>query len=291
MTKRKNRSIYTIADDIHKLARTNIFEIGDLLIEAKAMVEHGEWLEWLDEQFEWSDTTATRYMRVAELSAKFPNLKNLKLTKTTLYELADHNEEEELPAIIAELAKHSTLAQLRPRDGQRYIKIGIGRHRFGDRPAATLVYLVELNDDVLNEDWHPKAVAALQQQNPDTDEGAQAIVDRIEQEHFAAEREAEKAERDAQRSQAEEDERELTEILDGPGPDLPLPTTPPEPQRISGGTAWAEQEPFEEAVAELLRLSSKPINRFVCGKFSPADIREVGEFLLAVAAANKQEAA
>jgi hypothetical protein len=32
MNKRKNRSLDTIADDIHKLARSNIFDIGACLL-------------------------------------------------------------------------------------------------------------------------------------------------------------------------------------------------------------------------------------------------------------------
>ena len=84
MTKRKNRTLGTIADDIHTLARTNIFDVGDLLLEAKEQCEHGDWLNWLHDEFGWSWDTAERRMRVAELGAKFSNLRNLKLAATTL---------------------------------------------------------------------------------------------------------------------------------------------------------------------------------------------------------------
>lgn len=136
--KRKNvRSLDEIADGIHKLERRNIIDIGNLLLEAKAQCEHGQWLQWLYSEFGWSSTTAERYMKAADLASKFHILQNLRLAATTLYELADHEPEEDLPEIIEELAKHATKSRLAPRDAKRVIKIGIGRHRFGDYPEAT----------------------------------------------------------------------------------------------------------------------------------------------------------
>ena len=38
---------------------------GDLLIEAKALCCHGEWQDWLKNNFEGSDTLARSYMRIA----------------------------------------------------------------------------------------------------------------------------------------------------------------------------------------------------------------------------------
>src|SRR3954451_3562042 len=95
--KRKNeRSLDTIADSIHRAERTNVIDIGDLLLEAKAQCEHGQWLAWLSAEFTWSEDTAARYMKVATLAARFRSLRNLNLAVTTLYELADHEREEEL---------------------------------------------------------------------------------------------------------------------------------------------------------------------------------------------------
>jgi hypothetical protein len=39
---------------------------GDLLLEAKAQVKHGEWLPWLKEQCSMSDRMAQRYIRLAQ---------------------------------------------------------------------------------------------------------------------------------------------------------------------------------------------------------------------------------
>jgi len=281
--KRDNvRSLDLIADDINKLERGNIFDIGDLLLEAKAQCEHGQWLSWLHAEFEsYSVDTAERYMKVAKLSTKFRCVRNLKLAATTLYELADRENEDDLQAIIKELAKHATKKRLKPLEAERVIKVGIGRRRFGDGPDATLVQLSEFDGD---EAWYEKAVAALQECKPETDEAAQQIADKIEQEYWES-----LTAKEEQRSEEEVVSNETGAILDGPPP-VPPPTEPPEPQRIGGGTPWAEQEPFTDAVNELLWLSTKPIDRFV-GSFSTADLCEVTEFLRAVAAANKQEAA
>ena len=77
MKKQNTRSLGAIADDIHKIERTNIFDIGDLLIEAKAQCEHGDWLDRVDAEFDWSVDTAENYMKVAGLASKFRNFRNI----------------------------------------------------------------------------------------------------------------------------------------------------------------------------------------------------------------------
>lgn len=52
-----------------ELAR-NIVDIGLRLMEAKAMLPHGEWLPWLEEKVHFSEKSAQNYMRVAR---EFPN--------------------------------------------------------------------------------------------------------------------------------------------------------------------------------------------------------------------------
>lgn len=49
----------------------NIIEIGRRLNEAKKLVPHGEWELWLEERVDFSQSTATRFMKVA---VEFPNL-------------------------------------------------------------------------------------------------------------------------------------------------------------------------------------------------------------------------
>ena len=66
------RPLDAIAVDIHKVARNSVWEIGDLLTEARAACEPGTWLRWLKDEFEWSDDTADRYMKVVELGTPIP---------------------------------------------------------------------------------------------------------------------------------------------------------------------------------------------------------------------------
>ena len=43
----------------------NVIEIGNRLIQAKAMLTHGEWGKWLEEKVEFTERTAQRLMKVA----------------------------------------------------------------------------------------------------------------------------------------------------------------------------------------------------------------------------------
>jgi hypothetical protein len=271
--KRKNvRPLDTIAVDIHQLERGNIIDLGDLLLEAKCQCEHGDWLTWLTCEFDWSVDTAERYMGVAALNAKFRRLRNLKIAATTLYALI-YQEPDDLPAIIGELAKHASETRLGPRDAKRVIKIGIGRRRYGDHPDATLVQLAELNG--WSQAWHEKAVAALLEREPDTDESARLLVEEV-----VAEQKAEAVET----KDDDAEQEEVESILDGAPPDLPPPIAPPEPQKFGADTEWEGRESFAHAVTTLLDLRTKPVGRFV-GRFSPSELREVADFLLAIASA------
>ncbi len=269
--KRKNvRPLDTIAVDIHQLERENIIDLGDLLLEAKSQCEHGDWLKWLTYEFDWSVDTAERYMGVAALNAKFRRLRNLKIAATTLYALV-YQEQDDLPAIIEELAKHASKTRLSPRDARRVIKIGIGRRQHGDHPDATLVQLAELNG--CSQAWHEKAVVALLEREPTTDESARLLVDEV-----VAEQKAE----EAGFKDDDTEQEEVESILDGVPPDLPPPIIPPEPQKFGADTEWEGRESFADAVTTLLDLRTKPAGRFV-GRFSPSELREVADFLFAIA--------
>jgi hypothetical protein len=304
MTKPKNmRSLDTLADNIHKLERGNIFDIGDLLIEARAQCEYGHWGEWLSNEFDWSPDTAARYMKVAEMSGRFRTVRNLKLAANTLYALADECrdddddcEDDNLPVIIQELAKHATKKRLTHKEAERVIKVGIGRRRHGDHPDATLFKLAEL-DDYSDESWPPQAVAELLKREPETDENADLIVNDIEQKYL----DESKAKSDAEwaalfdnleRDKAKDDEanQEAESILDGAPPILPPPITPPEPQKLESYTPWAGAAQFDVAVRRLLELRTKPVARFV-GVFSPDELHEVSDFLVAVAVAEQADKA
>lgn len=62
------RSITAITDEIifyKNVGGQAVIEIGRRLMEAKAQLRHGEWLPWLREKVEFSETSAQNFMRIA----------------------------------------------------------------------------------------------------------------------------------------------------------------------------------------------------------------------------------
>ena len=80
----EGRTIETITDEILELKQTAgeaILEIGNRLIEAQAMLSHGEWLTWLTERVEFSPRTAQRFMRLSREWSNATALSPLGATK------------------------------------------------------------------------------------------------------------------------------------------------------------------------------------------------------------------
>lgn len=78
------RGIETITAEILNAKRAGgeaILAIGRGLMEAKAMLSHGEWLPWLTEQVEFSESTAQRFMRLAKEWSNPSALTDLGATK------------------------------------------------------------------------------------------------------------------------------------------------------------------------------------------------------------------
>ena len=73
---------------------------GKMLIEAKGLVSHGQWLPWLEAHAEISERTARRYMRIARgeaiLKAKSDNLADL--TMEMAVRLLDEDGHPDAPA-------------------------------------------------------------------------------------------------------------------------------------------------------------------------------------------------
>jgi hypothetical protein len=184
-TGRNRRPLSEIAADIHKLQRSKLFAIGDLLIEAQEQCEHGEWLPWLEEN-DWSHTSAERYIDAERLRRKFPNLGNLKLARTTIYDLVDLDVRDDvsndlMEDIITALAAKATDTQLRPDAASRIIELAQLRVEWGNFPEATLDAL----SAVEREPWREKSIEALKREKPRTDAAAAAVVLKVLREHVA----------------------------------------------------------------------------------------------------------
>jgi Protein of unknown function (DUF3102) len=62
--------------------------IGRNLVEAKKICPHGEWLPWLKREFDWSHSTADRFMQVYRQKDKLPTVGNFDIPLNVLYLLA-----------------------------------------------------------------------------------------------------------------------------------------------------------------------------------------------------------
>jgi len=64
----------------------NIIEVGKRLNDVKALLVHGQWMDWLEAEFGWTERTALNYMRVAQ-EFKIENISNLQIATSALYVL------------------------------------------------------------------------------------------------------------------------------------------------------------------------------------------------------------
>jgi hypothetical protein len=280
------RSLDSIADDIHKLERGCIFDIGDLLIEAKAQCKHGEWTKWIWDNFEYTGSTAQRYMKAAKLAAKYRTVRYLKIGPATIYQLVGEADED-LPDILKELAKHPIKDRL---EADRLIVIGRTRKHYPNQelPDETLWRLGEYRGGKSEID--KKLIAALLEHKPETSAAFVKLHLKVLEQDWAG-----LGTKTAERPKEEDDaEKEVQALLDGPPPELPPSITPPEPQTIGvdDDDQSAEAETFGAAVEQLYELRGKPLAKFtdVC---TPKRLQEVIEFLgeiLAMRTKAKEEA-
>ena len=100
------------ADEIRRLTRNVIadtIEIGRrLTLCRETLIDHGDWADWLEEKFDWSQSTATNFMRLYNLyeTGVLPaNFEKLKLPISALYLLAAPNTPAEAAREVIERAE------------------------------------------------------------------------------------------------------------------------------------------------------------------------------------------
>jgi hypothetical protein len=59
---------------LHKQTQENIIKIGQLLLEVKRKLAHGQFTEWTEQEFSWSTDTAQRFMNAAKLAEEKPQI-------------------------------------------------------------------------------------------------------------------------------------------------------------------------------------------------------------------------
>ncbi|ACC81530.1 DUF3102 domain-containing protein [Nostoc punctiforme] len=81
----------------------DIINIGQRLIEVKKFLGHGNFTNWLKVEFNWSISTATKFMHVAE-HLKFVNFTNLNISASALYIIAAPSTSKEARAEVLKRA-------------------------------------------------------------------------------------------------------------------------------------------------------------------------------------------
>ena len=98
--------IRTIQDSVRRTALSGAIEIGRRLTEAKELLQHGEWGDWLKREFEFSQSTAARLMQLLReygadqgslfgAEAKYATLQNISVSNALrLIAIPDEEREE-----------------------------------------------------------------------------------------------------------------------------------------------------------------------------------------------------
>jgi hypothetical protein len=80
--------------------------IGNELLVVKDTLRHGQFIAWLDAEFDWTDRTARRYIRLAT-TFKTDNLSDLNISLSALHLLASPSVSEDDRKAAVELARES----------------------------------------------------------------------------------------------------------------------------------------------------------------------------------------
>lgn len=126
------RDIGVITDEVLALKRTagdSLLALGQRLIEAKAVLPHGEWLPWLEKRVGFSERAAQQYMKLARTYTNPQALADLGATKALmLLALPDEERDEfiKFPHVVGdgeksvrEMSTRELEAALRERDEAR----------------------------------------------------------------------------------------------------------------------------------------------------------------------------
>jgi Protein of unknown function (DUF3102) len=94
----------------------SVLAIGRHLAEVKQLLGHGNWLSWLEQEFNWSEDTAERLIAVYKLQRQIPHVAELSLPFSGLYLLAAPSTPPEAIEVVvakAEVGEQITVAEIR----------------------------------------------------------------------------------------------------------------------------------------------------------------------------------
>ncbi len=120
------RPIEVITEEINfykARAGESILEIGKRLTEAKAQLQHGEWLEFLSEKVSFSEASAQRFMRIAKEYSNPSPVTDLGVSKALLLLALAEEEREEFISEKHEVnGKEKTVEEMSKRELEKVIK-------------------------------------------------------------------------------------------------------------------------------------------------------------------------
>jgi Protein of unknown function (DUF3102) len=226
-----------------------MLDIGRLLNEAKALVEHGAWLPWLRRHTALPARTAQQYMA----AAAWADAKNATVAYLELHYLS--------PGAIYALASG------------RYTDETV--ERVLDAAAAAQRHINE--SDVKEIAKSGAKAAILQEIEADQKAAAEAAAE--DEASCEADRVKSEAAQQAEEAEAEREQAEVESILDG-GPD---PDLPPASEPVLASSETFHVATLERAIEALRSIMTKPLSTFASAKISPSDIEQVTAFLQEVA--------
>jgi hypothetical protein len=111
--KNMKRDLRAIVADIHavlKRGTADIIDAGRLLCEAKAQVDHGDWLAWLEREFSLSERSAQKYMLAYTWATKnAPDADLTNLSPSLIYEMSNKKSlYNQMPDAVAAILKEAT---------------------------------------------------------------------------------------------------------------------------------------------------------------------------------------
>jgi Protein of unknown function (DUF3102) len=114
-----------------KSAVENAMATGDLLLEAKEQLDHGQWMPWLREHCQVAERTARLYMRLAKNRAVIElagDTANLTLNGAARLLAAPRDEEEKSDDDAVEVAAATAAAKMSVIKFARWLAIGDGKY-------------------------------------------------------------------------------------------------------------------------------------------------------------------
>ena len=123
--------VQELAEEIRALAKLTaegIVEIGHRLIEARAILKaEGRWVAWLEDEFDWSVSTAYQFIRVAEAVRREPRL--VKFRSPSVLYLMSGAPDEALEALLDF------------EGGYAEAKLAVDAHRWAEKARAIIAAL------------------------------------------------------------------------------------------------------------------------------------------------------